>query len=1055
MQPYAEAVVRHRIVVMLVVAALTVFFLAQFRNLSIVVDPDDILPQSHPLIATTNEIKALFGNDLVVAVGITARQGTVYQSTVLAKVRGLTDDLLHMKGTVRANLNSLAARKVKSITGNEEGMVVRPLLERVPTDAAALAALEQGVASNPVYSDLLVSKDGRTVQIVAEFKKIPGGFRAIEAQVRDAARKYQDDTVTIDIGGTPIFLALLERYSARMGILFPLAVLIIGLIHFEAFRTLQALLLPLVTALLAVVWALGLLGISNQPFDVFNASTPILILAIAAGHAVQMLKRFYEEYATLLAERPSLAPNERNRLAVIRSLVRIAPVMIVAGGIAAVGFGSLIVFDIKSIQVFGLFTAAGIGSAMVLELTLIPALRSLLPAPGRRELARETGQSVWTRLVDRAFDAAYNRRRRLYWVVGILVASLSLGTFLVRIDNSQKGYFYGSLPEKIEDQHLNDRMAGTNTLYVLLKGHEDDAIKRPEVLRGIEAIERQLAADPMVGKTVSIVDFIKRMNKAMNGDDPSYDAIPNSGDLVAQYLLLYSSSGDPGDFDSYVDTGYRNALVTIYVKTDRTAYAQDIIARLREFAPKQFGPGIEVSVGGGTSATVALTETMVREKALNIVQIMAAVLLITSLVFRSLLAGVLVLIPVAAAVLVNFGIMGLTGIPLQIGTALVSAMAVGIGADYGIYMSYRMREELRKGGDEREALQRAFRSAGKATLFVSSAVAGGFGLLMFSWGFWIHFYMGFLIATAMLVSSLAALTLLPALVFTLRPRFVFEGRVPPAGVPSATPAIVAALIVSSLALFVPAPDAAAQSITAEEIATRNFAVGKVADSISEATFRLISPNGQERVRRTVGRSKLKPGSLDNRSLVKFLSPADVRGTVTLTIENSAPGMDDDIWVYLPALRKVRRLVSSNKKDSFVGTDLSYGDVIGYRVDQWQHRILREEQVEGIDCWVTESVPKTDRVREDSGYSKRIGWIRKDNFAAMKAENYDLNGALLKVITLRDHRNVDPRHGKWVAMHIEATNVQDNRRTVIDFDRYDANQGVSDAAFTARAIERES
>jgi predicted RND superfamily exporter protein len=133
---------------------------------------------------------------------------------------------------------------------------------------------------------------------------------------------------------------------------------------------------------------------------------------------------------------------------------------------------------------------------------------------------------------------------------------------------------------------------------------------------------------------------------------------------------------------------------------------------------------VTVEVGGGAAATVALTETIVREGAQHFLQIMGAVLLITSLVFRSLLAGLVVLLPVMAAVLVNFGIMGLAGIPLQIGTALVSAMAVGIGADYGIYMIYRMREELAGGGDADQALRRAFRSAGKATLFVSTAVAG-------------------------------------------------------------------------------------------------------------------------------------------------------------------------------------------------------------------------------------------------------------------------------------------------------------------------------------------
>jgi hypothetical protein len=152
---------------------------------------------------------------------------------------------------------------------------------------------------------------------------------------------------------------------------------------------------------------------------------------------------------------------------------------------------------------------------------------------------------------------------------------------------------------------------------------------------------------------------------------------------------------------------------------------------------------------------------------------------------------------------------------------------------------------------------------------------------------------------------------------------------------------------------------------------------------------------------------------------------------------------------------VRRLVSSNKKDSFVGTDFSYGDVIGYRVADWTHRIVREEKADGFDCWVLEALPKNAQVRDDSGYSRRLAWVRKDNFAAVRAESYDLSGALLKVITLRDHRNVDPKNGKWVAMRAEAHNVQENRRTVIEFDRYDVNQGVSDESFTARALERES
>jgi predicted RND superfamily exporter protein/outer membrane lipoprotein-sorting protein len=1049
LERYLRTVVRFRGAVMLLVALATVALAAQTRDLSIIVDPDDILPQSHPLISTTNRIEALFGNRFTVVIGVHAIRGTVYEDGVAERVRAITDDVLALQGVVRANVNSIAARKAKSITGNEEGMVVRPLLGRGPQDPLELRA---ALASNPVYTDLLVSRDGRTAQVVAEFREIPGGFTAIESQVREVVKRHTHPSIQIDVGGTPVFLALLEKFSARMSFLFPLAVLVIGLIHYEAFRTVQALVLPLVTALLAVVWALGTLGLAGQPFDTFNAATPILILAIAAGHAVQILKRYYEEYAALETEHPQMFPRERSRAAVVRSLERVGPVMLAAGGVAIAGFASLVVFEIKSIQVFGLFTAAGIASALVLELTLIPALRASLPAPGPRELERERMPTVWSRMTERAFRLSHDRPGRVFAVAALIAVLAVAGASQVRVDNSQKEYFYGSVSAKVEDTRLNERMGGTNTLYVLVQGRKDDALKQPAVLRSMQALQDKLAQDPLVGKSLSIADFVRRMHRAMNNDDPAFDLIPDSADLIAQYLFLYSASGDPSDFDSYVDTLYRNGLITVFVKTDGTAYSQELIQRVRALAREGFGPEVDVMVGGGTTATVALTESIVQDKVLNILQIMAAVLLITSLVFRSVSAGLVVLMPVIAAVLVNFGIMGLLGIPLQIGTALVSAMAVGIGADYGIYLIYRMREELGRDSNVDEALERAFRSAGKAVMFVSTAVAGGFGLLMLSWGFWVHFYMGFLVATAMLVSSVTALTLLPAVVFRFKPRFVFGAGATRTAPDASKPAVLMLLLAVGAAMA-PVTSTRAQTLTAEEIATRNFAVGKVSDSVTEATFRLISPSGQERVRKTQGRSKLKAGSLDNRTLVRFISPADVRGTIILTVENSEPGSDDDIWIYLPALKKVRRLVSSNKKDSFVGTDFSYGDVIGYRVSDWVHSITREENVDGFDCWVMESVPKTPQVRDDSGYSKRVGWIRKDNFAAVRAESYDLAGALLKVILLSDHRNVDPAQGRWVAMKLEARNVQEDRRTLIEFDRYEVNQGVSEDSFTARALER--
>ncbi len=181
--------------------------------------------------------------------------------------------------------------------------------------------------------------------------------------------------------------------------------------------------------------------------------------------------------------------------------------------------------------------------------------------------------------------------------------------------------------------------------------------------------------------------------------------------------------------------------------------------------------------------------------------------------------------------------------------------------------------------------------------------------------------------------------------------------------------------------------------SAQEIMQKDLLATKVLDSTSRSTFRLINASGQQRVRETDGQTKLIAGTTDNRRLVNFLSPADVRGTKTLLIEHSAA--DDDIWIYLPAMKKVRRLVASNKKDSFVGTDFSYGDVIGHKVEDWNHKLMRQEKVDGRDCYVVEIDLKRPEVADNTGYSKRVSWIDKESFVALRAEMYDQSGEFLE------------------------------------------------------------
>ena len=236
-----------------------------------------------------------------------------------------------------------------------------------------------------------------------------------------------------------------------------------------------------------------------------------------------------------------------------------------------------------------------------------------------------------------------------------------------------------------------------------------------------------------------------------------------------------------------------------------------------------------------------------------------------------------------------------------------------------------------------------------------------------------------------------------------------------------------------------------------EIMERNFAVTKVSALRVDLTMTLINSRGQRRERSTTTLIKLQPNAIDSKFLVRFTTPPDVAGTGLLQIEHSDG--DDDLWIYLPALRKSRRLVASNKKDSFVGSDFSYGDIAIPKVDQYRHTLRSSETVDGVQCYVIESVPATDVVRSNSGYSRKVTWIRSDNFLETKVEYYDLANRLLKTQRVARHEPVASQKGKWFALEREMTNHQTGHRTLLVATKLDGTLTISDETFTARTLER--
>ncbi len=738
-------------------------------RLRLVIDPDRQLPQEHPFIVALNEVHRLFGDKNLVVIGLLPRDGEVYTPRFLAKVAEITEKVAAIPGANRHLIQSISARHVKAIRGTEEGMEVERVLGEIPDDRVEAMLVRERVRMSPMFIGTLVSEDESAAAIHASFELTPEipGYGGLEQEVRAVLAASDDGTFDYHLSGVAVFLSQINSYTARIAYTFPLALLVIGLVHYHAFRTLQALFLPLLTALLSVIWALGFMGLVGVPLDPFNMTTPVLILAVAAGHAVQILKRFYEEYHRC----------GDTDAAIVQSLSRVGPVMISAGLVAALSFSSLITFQTATIRTFGLFTAFGIGAALLIEMTIIPAVRAVLPAPGDREQSREAQVHGWIDAMlarPARWAARPSSSLRVLAAGGVLLLVCAALTLRVDVDLSLKRQFWPTDGVRQDDAIINEKFAGTNTLILTVEGDAEGSLQEPQIIQAIDRIERALENEAGVGKASSYVDFLSQMHQAMNADRPEVGDLPDTKRLAAQYLFLYTLSGGGGDFDSIIDPTYTIAKVRFLIHEDSTRYGQRLIEKARQLVAQHVPAGFDVRYTGTLASTAATTEVMVDGKIRNMAQIALITWLVASALLRSFVGGALVVVPLAVAVAVNFGVMGLLGVPLDSFTSAISAMAVGIGADYAMYYLFRAREELEGGRSLDGAISAALETSGKAIVFVSTAIAAGYATLCLS-GFGIHIRLGSMVALAMLTSSAAALILLPAILTTLKPRFLSRG----------------------------------------------------------------------------------------------------------------------------------------------------------------------------------------------------------------------------------------------------------------------------------------
>lgn len=755
---YATFIVRHAWAVLAAAVVGSALVAAGMSRLVVDLDPEQQLPADHPYVVVDRTIRKEFGGKNFVAIALIPQNGTIWRRDVLQVVHALTTDMLNAPGIIRQNVASLSSPYVRIPVDRGGILAVDYLMKEVPADDAGVAALRERYRQEPLFRGTVVSEDERAALVLADFYA-DTPVAEIAAAVTQTVAKYRTPDLDIAVTGAPIFENQEGMLVRRQGYFFGATIAAVLLVLWLAFGQLQGVILPTATALLSTVLALGFMGFVGISINAWTAAVPLVVVTVAAGHSAQMLKRYYEEFAR---------SGDRGA-AVIESTQRIGAVMMAAGGTAGLGFAALSALRIPTLTQFGLGVAAGIFAAVLLEMTFMLALRVVWPTGSAT--AAEGPLSAWLGWVLQPLQRLVVRHPRRTVAAFLGVALLAAAGYPRLTTEATARTYWSEHTQVGRDLRIFEQhFPSTTTLTVLLEG-APGSMQTPQAIALMRGLQDTMAAVPGVGRTSSVADMIRRTYEVFAPEEAA-QGLPNQPDLIAQLFFLADSPA----FERYLDRAYSRAVVLDFLDREDSALTRAVLARLQAYLAEHPPRDLHVSLAGGVGPTMlALNDHTVKGKLLNIGVVLAVIFAIASLLLRTPLGGAYVIAPLVMALVVNLGLFAWLGVAFDLSGASIAAIGVGIGADYAIYVLYRLREEFQRTGAIEPALRATIDTTGRAVLFVALAISAGFGVYLTS-DFYAFRILGLFVPLTMMISCITALTLLPALVLLIRPQFVVAAK---------------------------------------------------------------------------------------------------------------------------------------------------------------------------------------------------------------------------------------------------------------------------------------
>ncbi len=739
--------VQHRPwLVIAVVFAITVGLASFLPRMEFDASIENMMPQDDPVLAELQDAVADFGSQDLFFIAI--ESDDVFRPATLQKIADLTAALEEVPA-VKGVENPFNVQMVES---SFFGIEIAPMAAEVPQTADEIEAFKARILASP-YGGRLITADGRGAALMLDVEwDLEGNNREkVINEISSVVEGYIGPEEIHMVGDAYILHYTEQAMKRDLRNLVPIVVLVIATTLYFTFRSFLGVLVPLLTVGAALTWTVGLMIWYGIPVSMISMAMPVILVTLGIASGIHILNKYLETLGQGMSKESAL----QETFATITS-----PVLMAAFTTAA-GFASLITAFVQPIKEFGVITAVGVMIAMTLSLSLIPAMLVLWKKPEVKQEKREAG--VLNRFLKTLTQWTISRPAYITAIAVVIVLVFGFGATRITLESNIVNYFGANSPVKKGTMVIEEIFGGSMQISVVVDTGVEDGFKDPAMLEELIVIQDYLNSWDSINHATSLADVVRELNQALWEGDPEFYAVPETREGVAQQLLLFSMQGGSG-LDSLVSYDYSRALVTAQMKTLDAEMLGETIAAVESYLAELYRDRSDISVKlvGTPKVMMRLMNRYVQTQISSLASSSVAVGLIVAALMKSVLLGILSLVPLFFTVLINFGLMGYAGLPLDAVTSIIAGVVIGLGVDYAIHYISRYRLERANGHQMEQALLNTGVSAGRGIFFNALALVIGFMVLVFS-----HFraiaVFGFLISVTMVVSSFAALVVIPLL----------------------------------------------------------------------------------------------------------------------------------------------------------------------------------------------------------------------------------------------------------------------------------------------------